>query len=287
MPSRLKTSKSLWTKSVTELLLNPATKKLLDAYVSDPAHALCLNGDVGVGLGSIAKSLAAELSDSPQTITFMTPEKGLISIERIRALYEQTRSIQNGRRCIIIDDADAMSIDAQNALLKLLEEPVHNVHFILTTHHETVLLATIRSRTQNVAVLRVDESVSRELAAASALEAAQQAQVLFLAMGRPAEIKRLCEDADYFAAQVGVVTDARIFLQATTYGRLKVIKKYTDRANALVFLSTCAKLLTFSLLKQRNAAAADTMEAFDLVMSRIEANGHVRTQLMYLVTKVH
>lgn len=271
---------------MTELLLNPATKKLLDAYLADPAHALCLSGDDGVGLGSIATMLAEHLSETSQTVTRILPEKGLISIERIRVLYEQTRSIQHGKRVLIVDDADAMSIDAQNALLKLLEEPVRNIHFILTTHHAPLLLSTIRSRVQTVNVLRVDEGVSKQLVGKTELGATQQSQALFLAGGRPAELVRLSTDPEYFASQVSVVTDARTFLQASTYDRLKVIKKYTDRTGALSFLATCAKLLTFSLLKQRNVTAADNMEVFDLVMKRIEANGHVRTHLMYLVTKL-
>lgn len=271
---------------MTKLIVNAASEKLLNAYLKSPAHALCLSGDEGVGLGSIATWLAEELSDSPQTITRILPEKGLISIDRIRQLYEQTRSIQNGRRCIIIDDADAMSVDAQNALLKLLEEPVENIHFILTTHYLPTLLATIRSRTQVVTVLHIGEAESKQLLSTFSLDQTQLAQSLFMAAGRPAELTRLASDANYFASKVGVVTDARTFLQSDTYNQLKIVKKYTDRAGALDFLSACAKLLNFSLVKQRNFSAADNMDVFDTVMKRVEANGHVRTHLMYLVTKL-
>lgn len=271
---------------MTKLVINEATQKLLRAYLKSPAHALCLSGDEGVGLGSIATMLAEALSESPQTITHILPEKGLISIERVRQLYEQTRSIQHGKRCIIIDDADAMSVDAQNALLKLLEEPVQNVHFILTTHHLPVVLATITSRVQVINVLQVSEGESKKLLETYSLDQTRATQTLFLASGRPAELTRLASDAEYFGSKVGVVTDARTFLQADTYGRLKVVKRYTDRSGALEFLTACAKLLNFSLVKQRNFSAADSMDVFDLVMKRVEANGHVRTHLMYLVTKL-
>jgi len=271
---------------MAELLLHPATEKLLSAYRQSPAHALCLSGEIGAGLGSLASQLAVDLSENAQLVTYIVPEKGLISIDRVRKLYEQTRSIQQTKRCIIIDDADTMSHDAQNALLKLLEEPVENVHFILTTHYPSRLLETIRSRTQNVAVLPISETASKQLLTHYSLTATRQLQTLFLASGRPAELTRLAEDNEYFAAQSVVVTDARSFLQADNYARLLIIKKYTERPAALRFLHMCASLLTFSLLKQRNYATADVMGILETTMKRIDANGHVRTQLMYLVTKL-
>lgn len=268
------------------LLIHPATKKLLDAYLRTPVHALCINGEVGSGTGAIATQLANVLAENPRLVTHIVPEKGTISIDRIRSLYEQTRSIQQTKRCVVIDDAEAMGHEAQNALLKLLEEPVQNVHFILTTHHETGLLPTIRSRTQMVQLLPIAEVQSKELLAKYSLDETAVRQALFLAAGHPAELTRLAENTDYFAERTVVVTDARTFLQTDDYGRLMIIKKYTDRTAALEFLSMCARLLSFSLLRQRNYSAADIMSVLDIVMQRIEANGHVRTHLMHLVTKL-
>ena len=51
-------------------------------------------------------------------------------------------------RVVIIDDADTMNINAQNALLKILEEPPENTVLILVTHRIGALIPTIRSRTQ-------------------------------------------------------------------------------------------------------------------------------------------
>lgn len=271
---------------MANLLINPATQKLLDAYLRAPAHAICITGETGSGTGSVATWLAEQLADNLQLVTYIVPEKGLIPIDRIRQLYEQTRSIQQTKRCIVIDDADAMSHDAQNALLKLLEEPVENVHFILTTHQETQLLPTIKSRTQIIQLLPITVAQSQALLAKFSLDETVTRQALFLASGHPAELTRLAEKSDYFASRSVIVTDARNLLQSDDYGRLVIIKKYTDRTNALEFLGMTARLLSFSLLKQRNYGAADVMTVLDSVMQRIEANGHVRTHLMYLVTKL-
>ena len=271
---------------MAKLLIHPATRKLLDAYHREPSHALCLIGEVGAGLRTLAVQLATDLSGNEQLVTVIEPEKGLISIDRVRQLYIETRSIQQSKRCIIIDDADAMSHDAQNSLLKLLEEPVQNVHFILTTHHPTQMLKTILSRTQNIEVMAPSEKDCEALLATFDLSPTAQKQAQFLASGRPAELTRLAQDREYFTAQGAVVTDARSFLQADDYTRLTIIKKYTDRVAALRFLDMCSRLLTYSLLKQRNYGVADIMGPLEDVMKRIEANGHVRTHLLYLVTKL-
>lgn len=270
----------------SSLVLHPATETLCAAYLKEPAHALLLEGDEGVGLATLARWLGSELSGNEKLVTMMEPEKGLISIDRVRRLYEQTKSIQQGRRVIVIDDADSMSVDAQNALLKLLEEPVENVHFILTSHVSEKLLPTIKSRVQHVRVQHTTDEQSRAVLDQFELTDTQKVQALFLASGRPAELTRLASDTDHLAARGTIVTDVRQFLQADTYTRLSVVKKYTDRTAALEFLDMCSKLLSFMMLKQKNYSAADSMEIVDTVSRRIAANGHVRTQMAYLVTKL-
>lgn len=271
---------------MAEAVVHDASRKLLEAFLRKPAHAVLLTGEEGVGLGTVAHDLAERMTGNAQVVMTIEPEKGLISIERIRQLYQQTKSIQAGKRCIIIDDADAMSTDAQNALLKLLEEPVENIHFILTSHHEMRLLPTIRSRMQHISLLLVDEKTSRTVLGAFQLDDTQLRQALFLAGGRPAELTRLGSDPEYFQARTTVITDARTFLQADSYLRLTILRRYTERTAALGFLSMCARLLSFSVLKQRNYGLSDAMDVLETVAKRIEANGHVRTQLAYLVTKL-
>jgi DNA polymerase III gamma/tau subunit len=50
----------------------------------------------------------------------------------------------------IFDDADNMQATAQNALLKVMEEPPEGVYFILTAKNKTVFLETILSRVTSI-----------------------------------------------------------------------------------------------------------------------------------------
>ena len=60
------------------------------------------------------------------------------------------RPLGGRRRVVIVDQADAVLIEAQNALLKTLEEPPSASSFVLVTSRPDVLLPTVRSRCQRL-----------------------------------------------------------------------------------------------------------------------------------------
>lgn len=67
-------------------------------------------------------------------------------IRKINKFLRMTASGANGWRVVIIGGAERMNVAAQNALLKILEEPPPRAVLILTTHQPGALLPTIRSR---------------------------------------------------------------------------------------------------------------------------------------------
>lgn len=75
-----------------------------------------------------------------------------ILISQIRALEEfvYIGGHRGSRRVIVIEPAEAMNIAAENALLKILEEPPAGVCFLLVSHRWRKLLPTIRSRCRTV-----------------------------------------------------------------------------------------------------------------------------------------
>jgi DNA polymerase-3 subunit delta' len=60
------------------------------------------------------------------------------------------RPFEGRRRLVIVDEADALIPEAQNALLKTLEEPPPASVFVLITNRPDVLLPTVRSRCQRL-----------------------------------------------------------------------------------------------------------------------------------------
>lgn len=126
----------------------------------------------------------------------ITVSPGLDSQGRKRRemLVDTVRSIAAGavvvpnegrRKVYIIEDADTMNIQAQNALLKLLEEPPESVAFILCAANPALLLPTVRSRCE---LIRINSD------AAEGDEAAADARALLarLAAKSPPDLLAWC-----------------------------------------------------------------------------------------------
>lgn len=122
-----------------------------------------------------------------------------IKIEDIRALQKQLqfKPIEAEKRVCLIDNADKMTLSAQTALLKSLEEPKLHTLFILISAHPEALLATVRSRCQSLRFNRLPPHCLREkLAAELGDEEASAAAVLaFFAAG---SLKNIAADRRNF-----------------------------------------------------------------------------------------
>lgn len=159
---------------MNNLLLHSRTRQTLTAFMSRPAHALLLVGPAGSGKRALAIALAenllslqnGKLSEYPYTLIVEPAEGRSIGIEAVRALQQflalkvpsKVPSNQSVNRVIIIVDAHTMTIEAQNAVLKILEEPPKDTVLLLTVSHLQAVLPTIRSRAQNIQISPLDKT---------------------------------------------------------------------------------------------------------------------------------
>lgn len=96
----------------------------------------------------IVQSITAPLANGEYVIFNPTNDKGKeleFRINDAREVIAQSY-LANDREYFIILNAPSYSIEAQNALLKILEEPPQNVHFVLIAPSKNALLPTILSR---------------------------------------------------------------------------------------------------------------------------------------------
>ncbi len=85
-------------------------------------------------------------------------DKATIGVSEIRYFREDMflSATESDAKIYIIDDAERMTPNAQNALLKVLEEPPTNVFVFLLSSSDDAILTTIKSRTQYTAMERFE-----------------------------------------------------------------------------------------------------------------------------------
>ncbi len=87
-------------------------------------------------------------SGSNPDFIMIEPEDGKIKIDQIRNLQRKVaeKPINSNKKVYIINDSDKMTTEAQNCLLKTLEEPPEYLTIILICSNEYSMLSTINSR---------------------------------------------------------------------------------------------------------------------------------------------
>lgn len=118
-------------------------------------RVLCLQPEQGRACGQCRSCQLLDSGSHPDFFRVGIPEeKKEIPVDAIRSLSDSLHLMPKigTQRAGMIDVAEAMNINAANALLKTLEEPANNAWVILLSHQPGRLPATIRSRCQMIAV---------------------------------------------------------------------------------------------------------------------------------------
>lgn len=134
------------------------------------SHAYIFEGHEGIGKFLVAKKIAAEILGvndidlDASELSIIEPEDGLIKISKIRQLGEDIilKPTISKRKVFIIRDGELMNEAAQNALLKVLEEPPEYAVIIITTSNKEKLIRTIKSRCTSFKFLPLSEEQLKE-----------------------------------------------------------------------------------------------------------------------------
>ena len=189
------------------------------------SHAYIIEGGQGSGKHTIARLTAAALSCersadeylplpctecpscrkilqglSPDVITVTTEGKASLGVDSIRFLKEDVFVVPNDLdyKVYIIEDADKMTPQAQNAFLLTLEEPPSYVVFFLLCENSELLLETIKSRapilrTEPISVEAIDEYISANDGRAAQMKLASPSEYSELLMASANGIGRALE----------------------------------------------------------------------------------------------
>ncbi|MGH4052467.1 MAG: DNA polymerase III subunit delta' [Clostridium sp.] len=121
------------------------------------SHAHLIVGEDGIGKSILAKNIGFIILEKDQDKQYVDliewkveKNKSTIGVNSIRSLVEEInkKPFEGDKKVIIIYHADKMTVQAQNAFLKTIEEPPKNVTIFLLCENLEVILDTIKSRCQ-------------------------------------------------------------------------------------------------------------------------------------------
>lgn len=214
---------------MASLPLATTTETSVKAYMKRPSAVLVLHGPAGVGKTILAEKLIAnilnivheKLITYPYLIRLEPDEKGSITIDNVRSVQSALiRSVPGSnpvRRAVLVSQAEKLTLEAQNALLKALEEPPSDTVFIMTVDNLQHLLSTVVSRSQPLAVLPISEEVARNHFG----DNAQVTKAYYMSGGRANLLLALLNDSEHPLLES--IKQAKEVLQQSSYERLLLV----------------------------------------------------------------
>ena len=257
-------------------------------------HAVLIHGMPGVGKKTLGKLLVqallcrqeprpcgrcsdcqlAEKLEHPN-LTVIRPgepiapgqrrDRTTIPVDDIRELVRicGEHTLDSGNRAVLILEADKMTPQAQNALLKTLEEPPAGTYFILVTEHLEGILTTVISRCQRVTLHPWEEDRIRDILIARGIDAQRAKAAAAVSEGSIGRAVQDAEDEAYWRQRKEWSSQ---FLGLTRHGDiLTVSNAWKDRKNEadalLDYLEEQFRLLLRHRLDPRVSLISDEIPA--------------------------
>lgn len=183
-------------------------KRTVARYLA--ALALC---EKGIACGECAPCREADAQTNPDLTAVSAEGKATIGVDQIRQVMPSVayKTVHGGRRVYIFEDAQLITAQGQNALLKVIEEPPEGTLFILLCERKSQLLRTIISRTQTLTLQPLTtEDLKKIVPDAADFE-------LSYCNGNPGKLKKICADAEFKSFRDGA---AEAVLRLFTGGNL-------------------------------------------------------------------
>lgn len=270
------------------LLLHTSTTEQLNSLAAKPGGTIMFHGPSGTGKTASALEFARRINcqgcndqsckacimirsrNHPDIILVEPDEKGKIGIEAIHQLQHdlQFREFEaSGQRVVIIAGSETLTLPAQNALLKTLEEPPASTTVLLTASNPAALLETINSRCRQIYFPALTKGAISQFLTDKYSDREQSALAAELCGGSIALAIRYMNDEDYRDTISGVDERASTLCSARLFERLQVATK------AAADLQNQTSYIEHLMMRSRQSAgAAHNLPAVDNLRRRLASN---------------
>lgn len=214
-------------------MINTKTQKLLDAFINKPNSSLLLEGADADGVDDCTQYLKNKLLHDKYAgnmLTLSPDEKGTIGVDSIRELKNilatKSGDEQHITRIALIKHAKSMTIEAQNALLKILEETTQNTIIVIESEKKSDLLETITSRSQIIPILPLSKMQVDEYCVNAGIDKKLCNRAYAMSGGKSKILLDILHNSD--SEHVNAIQRAKDFLMNDPYDRLIMQKEYTE-----------------------------------------------------------
>ena len=268
------------------------------------SHAYLFSGKEGIGKKTLAIEFAKSIMCNESTnfdycgncescITFESgndfkiifPTKNVIKVDEIREFCGELflKPTKTSHKVFIIDDAECMNEQAQNALLKVLEEPPLYATIILITSNKEKLLNTIKSRVVDIQFDFLSNEEIKKILDSRNIEYAEDA--IKYANGSLKKALDFVNDEFFdIAKEVANLLETKEFLAVNRkFEEIKVDKKL--KSNIVIILEKTMQIFFLKFRTEKNYEYKN-IEKLEETIQKIKRNANVDLALDSLMVEL-
>ena len=281
---------------------NKKNKEILEKAIeiNKTSHSYIFCGTEGIGKKLIAKELAKKIlclkekandcdcksciefdSDNNPDFQLIESVDGKIKIEQIRQMQRKVaeKPIISNNKVYIIDDADTMTTEAQNCLLKTLEEPPEYITIILICTNEGNLLSTIKSRCTRIQFEPIKDEEIKEYVKTKLPDEQISEKLIELAQGSIGKAIKLNERKDIYENIENILVSMQcrdlidiVQMSEVIYKSKEEIKSILEYINVLLMK-----------LSKQNIKYINCVQIVEETKRRIKANSNYDMCIDYMI----
>ncbi|SHK74907.1 DNA polymerase-3 subunit delta' [Clostridium cavendishii DSM 21758] len=190
-----------------DAIRNRFTKGVLNNALT---HAHLIIGEDGIGKSLLAKEFALQMLGKQEDREYVDivkyiPKKASLGVDEVREIITEVnkKPYEGDKKVIIIYEGNKMTVQAQNALLKTIEEPPLGVFIIILAESSELILDTIKSRCQIHKLTPLSKSELMEFITSKygGLDEALIQSLLAFSEGLPGRIEKFLDDKSFEATR--------------------------------------------------------------------------------------